>query len=153
MAEPRVCMWTGGKPRSPRDYPDEVDHLLALPPPAPLRQSARIAYRWGDSTFEVYASACSVRTTAWGIGEVTWLHCQAMTVAEAPVDVPVGMMAILVPADYVIRIEPGLHFRHTKYQRPKDVGVFPPLWPAPADHVSLAEIDRVLVDLLSPELN
>ncbi|MDB5313993.1 MAG: hypothetical protein JWO38_8195 [Gemmataceae bacterium] len=153
MDEPRVFIWSGGQPRDPGSSPDAVDHLLALPPPAPLRRSDHIAYRWGDSTFDIHAAACSVRTTAWGTGHMTWLHCKATTAGAIAADATARLMTVLIPAHYVTRIEPGLRFRTARYVRSGDVGVFPPNRPVPADGLPLAEIERIMAELLSPELN
>jgi hypothetical protein len=68
-------------------------------------------------------------------------------------DEPTLLTAILVPAQYVTAIRAGPTFRVVRSRRFDDLGVFPPDQPPPASALPLAEIERVLAELRSPELN
>ena len=130
-----------------------ADALPLLPAPVPLRRAAHIEYRWGDTSFEIFATACSLRTTMWGSEQMTWLHCKAMTIAEIEPDQPTGLMNVLIPAHYVTGIKPGPTFRLGRSRKGNDLGVFPPNRPAPAEALPLAEVERLLTGLLAPERN
>ena len=103
--------------------------------------------------FTALATACSLRTTAWGDGEVTWLHCAARETADVRPDQPVGLLSLLIPAAYVTSIGEGPPF-HLKRGRGSDkLGVFPPNQPTPAGALPLAEVERALAELLLVERN
>jgi hypothetical protein len=103
--------------------------------------------------FNAWATACSVRTTTWGSRQMTWLHCMAVNVAEIAPDEPTRMMAVLIPAHHVTAIRPGPTFQLTRSQHPEDLGVFPPSPFAPPDSLPLAEVERILAELLAPQRN
>jgi hypothetical protein len=153
MKEQQVFIWTGGQPRSAGGCLQLAEAIPLLPPPAPLRRAAHITYHWGEAKFDIWATACSVRTTAWGSGQVTWLHCKAMNTAEIKPEEPTNLMTALIPAHYVTGIRPGPTFRLNRSGRSPDLGVFPPNQVAPADSLPLAEVDRILTGLLEPERN
>jgi hypothetical protein len=110
-------------------------------------------YQWGETTFEILAAACSVRTAPWGAEPMAWLHCKAIQTAEIRPEAPTGLMNVLFPVDYVTAIEPGPTFRLARARPPEDIGVFPPNQLSPEDAVPLAEVERVLADLLAAERN
>jgi hypothetical protein len=149
-----VFLWTGGHPEGAKGCEGLADTLPDFPRPAPLRRSALIEYHWGEMKFEIVAAACSVRTTAWGAGQVTWLHCKARQTTATEPDEFVGLMTVLFPAAYVTRIQPGPTFRLGVSRKSEDdIGVFPPNQPAPVGALPLSEVERVLTELLAPERN
>jgi hypothetical protein len=131
------------------------DPFGSLPEPAPLRRAATITYQWGDQHFEIFCSACSIRTLTWPKTdeEVTWLHCKAMRTAEIKPDGPTGMMTVLIPAHYVTSIGPGPTFRVDRIRITKDIGIFPPSQPTPVDRLPLERIEETIADLMRPERN
>jgi hypothetical protein len=153
MTGQHVFIWTGGDPRSAEECHHLAEGLPVFPLPAPLRPAAAIEYSWGDMKFDIWAIACSLRTTAWGSEQMTWLHCKAMNAAEITPDQPTALMAVLIPAHYVTGIRPGPAFRLSRSRESGDLGVFPPNQPAPAGSLPLAEVERLLATLLAPERN
>jgi hypothetical protein len=109
--------------------------------------------RLGETPFDIWATACSLRTAAWGGVPMTWLHCKAMTAAGITPEEPTGLMAVLIPAVYVTGIRPGPTFRVTRSRVCEDLGVFPPNRPAPSGSLLLTENERGLERLLAPERN
>src|SRR5262245_329627 len=124
MAGQRVFIWTGGQSAEATEDQQLAEALPLLPPPAPLQRAAHIEYRWGATPFAIWATACSVRTTAWGGEQMTWLHCQAMNVAEITPEEPTGLMTVLIPASYITGIRPGPAFRVSRSRPAEDLGVF-----------------------------
>jgi hypothetical protein len=153
MRRQHVFIWTGGLPSTAEGDRAVANTLPVFPDPAPLHRSARITYQWGDTAWEILATACSVRSAPWGSAEMTWLHCKALPAAEVAPQEPTALMAVLIPASFVTRIEPGPTFRLTRSRHSEDLGVFPPNQPAPANALPLAEIERVLTELLASERN
>jgi hypothetical protein len=131
------------------------DTYSRLPEPDPLRRAATVRYQWGEQKFEIWCTACSLRTLPWEeTGEdMAWLHCKARPIVEIDPDSPVGLMNVLIPAHYVTGIQPGPTFRLGRTGRAENIGIFPPNQPTPADRLPLEEIERVLVDLLQPGRN
>jgi hypothetical protein len=85
---------------------------------------------------------------------VTWLHCIAKQTSAIRPDEMTGMIRVLFPASYVTAIQVGPPFESRRRRTSTDdLGLFPPIYPPPADGLPLAEIDRVLADLLVPERN
>jgi hypothetical protein len=154
MKRQKVFLWTGGQPDGARGCEGRVDTLPDLPAPTPLRRSAIIEYRWGEAKFECAATACSLRTTPWGNEQVTWLHCKAMQTEAITPDEPTGLMTVLFPAQYVTAVRPGPTFHIGQSRKSEDdIGVFPPNQPVPAGALPLAEVDRLVTELLTPERN
>jgi hypothetical protein len=154
MKRQRVSIWTGGRPDGAKGCREMADALPFVPAPTPLRQAAVIAYQWGETKFEIVATACSVRTTPWGSEQMTWLHCKARQTAHVLFDEPTGLMTVLFPAHYVTGIKPGPTFRIKKSRKSEDdIGLFPPNQPTPADGLPLSEIERAITELLIPERN
>jgi hypothetical protein len=153
MAERHIFIWTGGQ----LDRGDEsgrlAEALPLLPAPAPLLRAAQIQYYWGDTKFDIWATACSVRTTAWGVAEMTWLHCKAMHVPEIKPDEPTNLATVLIPVYYVTSIQPGPTFRLSRSQPSEELAIFPPNRPAPEKRLALEEVERCLTALLAPERN
>jgi hypothetical protein len=153
MKRQLVCIWTGGKPDSAKGCEMLAKALPDLPDPDPLCRAALIDFHWGNTHFEIVATACSIRCIAWGSKELTWLHCKAMRTAEIKADEKTSLIAVLIPAHYVTRIRPGPTFRIGRSRKSQDLGLFPPNKPAPVDAVPLAEVERVITELLAPERN
>jgi hypothetical protein len=153
MAGRRIFIWTGGQPESADGSSQLAEALPLLPPPAPLRRAAHIEYHWGVTKFDIWATACSVRTTPWGRAQMTWLHCKAMHVPEITPDQPTNLVTVLIPADYVTRIQPGPTFRLSRSQPSEELAIFPPNQLAPVECLALAEVERLLAALLAPERN
>ena len=153
MKRPHIFVWTGGHPVDPERDRHMADGIPAFPAPDPLRRAALIEYFWGEARFEIVASACSVRTAPWGSEPVTWLHCKAKQTAAMTPGEATTLMTVLIPAHYVTGIGPGPTFRIGHSGPSDDLGVFPPNQPAPAAALPLAEVERVLTDLLTPERN
>jgi hypothetical protein len=154
MKQQKIFVWTGGQPaRDGEASRANAEALLPLPEPTPLRKAALIKYRWGAAEFTILASACSLRTTAWGGGQMTWLHCKAQQVEAVRPDEPTGLMTALIPAPYVTSVGPGPTFHLTRGSGNEDIGVFPPNQPAPAGALPLAEVERALAELLLVERN
>jgi hypothetical protein len=132
-----------------------ADVFSSLPEPAPLRRAAVVRYQWGQQQFEIWCIACSLRTLPWPeTGEqVTWLHCKARPVTEITPEDDTGLMRVLIPAQYVTGIQAGPTFRLVQIGESRDVGIFPPNQPAPANRLALPEIKAALVDLLDPRQN
>ncbi len=143
-------IWTGGRPESVREIQEKAKALPLLPAPAPLWCLAIIEYQWGDSRFEVLATACSVRITPWGRGQMTWLHCKARPTAEVRVGEPFSTYTVLIPAHYVTAIEPGPVFQASEGRRPEVLGLFPPNQPPPLNALPLEEVERVIVEVMAP---
>ena len=154
MKRQQVFLWTGGHPDGAKGCEGLAETLPFLPAPAPLRRAALIVFHWGEATFQIAASACSLRTTAWGNQKMRWLHCKARQLAEVALDKPTNLMTILFPAHYVTAIKPGPTFRIGQSRKSEnDIGVFPPNQPAPAHALPLSEVERVITELLTPERN
>jgi hypothetical protein len=153
MKRQHVSFWTGGHPDGARGCEGMAEALPDLLDPGPLHRSALIEYYWGETRFEIVAAACSVRTTPWQRGQMTWLHCKAMQTSAVKPDEPTGMMMVLIPAHYVTAIGPGPTFRIARRRRSDDVGVFPPTQPPPLNALPLPEVERVLAELLTSERN
>jgi hypothetical protein len=153
MTGQRIFIWEGGQPHIVEGCQEWAEMIPPLPEPAPLGRTAHISYRWGEMAFNILATACSLRTTVWGDGSMTWLHCKAKPIAEITPDESTGMMTALIPASYVTSIQPGPTFRLNRSRPSVDLGVFPPVWPAPAGSLPLAEVERILEELLTPERN
>lgn len=156
MKRQRVLVWTGGRPTDlvAEEIGRRTASLPDFPAPDPLRCGAIIIYQWGETTFEIAATACSVRVTPWGAAPMTWLQCKARQTREITPGEPIGMMMVLVPAHYVTAIQPGPPFHITPNRQPSDdIGVFPPTHPAPANALPLEQVEAALAELLSPELN
>jgi hypothetical protein len=154
MKKQQVFIWTGGNPDGFKGCEGKADTLPFLPAPTPLRRAALIAYQWGETKFEIAATACSLRTTPWGSEQVTWLHCKASQTEELTFDEPTRLTTVLFPAHYVTAIKPGTTFHLAQSRKFEcDVGVFPPNQPTPPDALPLAEVERVVTELLIPERN
>ncbi len=153
MKRQRFITWTGGQLRGSKESQRLAEALPYLPPPAPLFRTALVEYDWGHTSFQIVATACSVRVTPWGSEEMTWLHCKAMQTMMINAEEPIGLMSVLIPAHYVTRIEPGPDYRIVRTRQGEDIGVFPPNQLPPASAVPLAQIERVLAELLTPERN
>ena len=154
MQRPQVCIWTGGQ--AVGDWETErayAEALLPLPEPTPLRRAVLFEYRWGQTEFTALATACSLRTTPWGDGEVTWLHCRARQTMDVRPDEPVSLIEVLIPAVYVTGIGAGPTFRLKPGSGSEKLGVFPPNQPPPAGALPLAEVEQALTDLLLVERN
>jgi hypothetical protein len=154
MAEQHIFFWSGGQPPpQPEDTKPLVEAVPLMPPPVPLRRAAHIRFQWGETIFDVWATACSVRTAPWGSAEVDWLHCKGMHVPEVKPDEPTNLVTVLIPSDYVIGIGPGPTFRLGRTQPSADWAIFPRNRPTPAARLVLADIERQLAALLAPERN
>jgi hypothetical protein len=153
MKRQRVSVWTGGQPQVSKECQRRAEALPVLQAPTPLLRAALIEYSWGDQKFQILATACSVRTTPWGSEQMTWLHCKAMTTAETKPEESTGLMSVLIPAHYVTDIKPGTTFRVVRSGQSDDLGVFPPNQPTPRNVLPLAEVERVVTELLTPERN
>jgi hypothetical protein len=129
--------------------------LSSLPEPARLRRAAVIHYQWGPQKFEIWCIACSIRALTWiETGElITWLHCKALPKQEIPEEEVAKMMTVLIPAHYVTAVQTGPTFTLRSSGRSRDIGIFPPTQPTPDNHLSVEEIERVIVDLLEPSRN
>jgi hypothetical protein len=146
-----IFLWTGGRPESAKGSQEKADALPLLPAPAILHRTALIEYYWGETRFEILATACSVRITPWGDEQMTWLHVKARPTAEIKFGEPVGLMTVVFPAHYVTRIQPGPTFQQATGGEPsRDLGVFPPNQPPPDDALALWEVERVIVELMEP---
>jgi hypothetical protein len=154
MVARHIFIWTGGEPPPPGDETGRLaDALPTLPRQAPLRRAAHIRFQWGEAIFDILATGCSVRTTAWGSAQVTWLHCKGMHVGEIKPDEPTNLVTVWIPAHYVIGLQPGPTFRLGRTQPLEDWAIFPPSRPTPADRLPLADIESELAKLLAPERN
>ncbi len=145
-----IFLWTGGRPESAKGSQEKADALPLFPAPAALHRTALIEYHWGETRFEILATACSVRITRWGNEQMTWLHCKARPIADIQFGKPIGLMTVLFPAHYVTGIGPGPTFQAARSQLSRDLGVFPPNQPPPEDALPLWEIERVIVELMEP---
>jgi hypothetical protein len=147
----KIFLWTGGRPETAKGSQEKADALPYLPAPAALHRTALIEYSWGETRFEILATACSVRITAWGDEQMTWLHCKARPIAEIKSGEAVGLITVIFPAQYVTAIQPGPPFQQATQGEPSgDLGVFPPNQPPPEDALALWEIERVIVELMEP---
>ena len=119
-----------------------------LPEPVDLMRTAVVKYQWGDQHFEVFCSACSVRTEVWeDSGEViTWLHLKGCQAFRGQVVAGRGV-TLLVPTKYITSVEHGPTFRRAKKRTSLDVGVFPPHKPTPDDSMRLSEIEKRIAEL------
>src|SRR6266702_973971 len=129
--------------------------LTSLPDPTPLRRGAVIHYECGTLKFEILCIACPIRILPWKeTGErITWLHCKAIPKQEIPQDKPAKMTTVLIPAHYVTAIETGPTFTLFSSHRSEPIGIFPPNQCTPQNHLSLAQIEKIIADLLEPSRN
>jgi hypothetical protein len=147
----KIFLWTGGRPETAKGSQEKADALPYLPAPATLHRTALIEYYWGQTRFEILATACSVRITRWGDEQMTWLHVKARPVAEIQLGQPTGMIAVIFPAQYVTGIQPGPPFQQaTEGEEGGDLGVFPPNQPPPDGALALWEVERTIVELMEP---
>jgi hypothetical protein len=146
MMGQRFLIWTGGGRGDPEAGP-RSNAIPVLPAPAPLPRAALITYWWGKTRFEMAASACSVRTTLWGTGQMTWLHCKAVQTLAIKPDASAEMRNVLIPAHYVTAVKPGPTYQITHCRTSGDIGLFPPTHPAPPHALPLTEIERALQGL------
>jgi hypothetical protein len=146
MNRHRFFIWTGGGPGGPEDG-QRAEAIPLLPVPDPLPRAALITYWWGKARFEFVATACTVRTTPWGAGQMTWLHCKGAQPAAIKPDAPTGEMVFLIPAQYVTGVKPGPTYQITDRHPTDDIGLFPPSHPAPPHALPLPEIERALAGL------
>lgn len=153
LHQQKILLWTGGIREHGDAYKGKTDSFPQFPAPAPLRLTAIITYHWGQTKFEIAASACSIRMASWGNVELAWLHCKAVQTLAIIPNETVSNIAVLIPAEYVTGILPGPAFKITKSHQSPDIGVFPPVHPSPPGVVPLNRIEAVIAELLAPELN
>lgn len=149
----KILFWTGGRNDLFDEYKGKADGFPQFAPPAPLRQTAIITYFWGPTKFEMAATACSIRMAPWGTTELAWLHCKAVQTLAIIPNETVSNIVVLVPAAYVTSIALGPTFQITSSRPSHDIGVFPPIHPAPLDVVPLPQIETIIAQLLAPDLN
>lgn len=142
----QICIWTGGGPDSPDDR-RRASAVEPLPDLEPLPRSAVIAFWWGMARFEFAVIACSIRTTSWGAGRMTWLHCKGVQVTDDMPDGSISTMALLIPAQYVTGVRPGPGFTLAARGTADTIGLYPPSKPAPPHAIPLSEIERALAGL------
>jgi hypothetical protein len=139
-------IWTGGGPGAPEDG-RWASAIAPLPDPEPLPRAALITHWWGMARFESAVVACSIRTTPWGVGLMTWLHCKGVPVTGDVPDGSVTTMALLIPAHYVTGVRPGPGFTIAARGAAGTIGLFPPSQPAPPHAIPLSEVERALAGL------
>jgi hypothetical protein len=131
------------------------DVYHSLPPPTPLRRALVVHFEWGPQKFEIVAIACAIRITPFEQTgeEVTWLQCKAVQRQLIKPDGTGEMMNLLIPANYVTHAEPGATFRLTVSRRSGDIGIFPPIHPAPEGRISLEQLAETITALVDATIN
>lgn len=142
----QFTIWTAGGPWDP-EIGRRAAAIDPLPAPEPLPQAALVTHWWGKVRFEFVVVACSIRTTAWADGPMTWLDYKGTQVTGGRIDGPVASRRLLVPAGYVTGIRPGPSFAITARGPGGLIGLYPPNQPAPPHALPLAEIERLLAEL------
>lgn len=122
----RLSFVVSSVPENDGMFPE--DRYERLPEPRSLKQTAIVKYQYGDEAFEVFCSACSVRTELWEeTGEMeTWLHLKGRQAFREQVVSGTGTIALLVPTKYITSIESGPEFQRSKKRTSIDIGLFVP---------------------------
>jgi hypothetical protein len=147
-----VFVWSLGDPDGGKAALPLAEALPPLPPQRPLGRSAEVVFCWGDQMQWLIATAGELVPTDWGTSAVTWLHLKAAPWDEVRAGEAAGLRSVLVPVRYVVGILPGPAFTPARFAE-ADLAAFPPTKPTPAGALPLAEVERVLAELLAPELN
>ena len=124
-----------------------------LPDPVDLTRVAFLEYQWGEQSFELACSACSVRTEIWeDSGEpIVWVHCKGSQIFNGQLpDGKATSRKFLIPANYVTSLKPGPVFKVSKRRGSPDIGIFPPTQPVPEGQMLLSEIEKVIAELQIP---
>lgn len=153
MKKQNFILWTGGERVLDRQCQRNLRGLPSFPDPVPLSRTARIEYHWGLTQFDIFVTACSLRTTAWGKKEITWLQCKGVQTMNVHPDKPASLIMVLIPAHFITSIRPDTSYHILNSRRSDDIGVFPPNKSKPAAALPLEEIERVLMELRTTERN
>ena len=131
------------------------DIYSQLPAPAALHTTALITFQWGEQTFEMVATAASIRQLPWeDTGEpMTWLHCKAFQLHAAKEGAPIQVLTLLIPIQYVTRILPAVKYRLGRSNPAAEPGIFAPVKLVPPERLPVPEIERVLTALRDPSNN
>lgn len=130
------------------------DYSEYLPEPTPWRTSAVVGFQWGNESFTVLCVAGDVRVEPYEGNPVTWLHFKGRQFFGAvPTDLSTSVTTYMAPASYVTKIEPGPPYKVSQGKKTVDIGVFPPMLPDPPGSIGIEEVQRLVVELLTPERN
>jgi hypothetical protein len=143
--EQQFTIWCGGQAGDPEDF-GRAAAIAPLPAPTPLPRIAFITHWWGKTRLRFAAAACSVRTTPWGNGSMTWLHFKGREMTDGP-DERTATITVLVPAHHVTAVQPGPEYTLKPGGPGGVIGLFPPRQPAPPHALPLAEVERALAGL------
>lgn len=122
------------------------DPYASIPDPDPLTQSVLVDYQWGDTTFEILCTACTVRTLlCLDSGcDIEWLHCKAVQRHDVEKGGLLSATTCLIPCQYVTRIRPGPTYNVVEKKTTEDVALFPANQRAPSSAIPIFEIHRAL---------
>lgn len=145
----RLCFIVETAPENQGSFPD--GRYDRLPEPCDLKQVAIVKYEWGDQHFEIFCSACSIRTEEWeDTGElVTWLHIKGHQAFRGQIADRPGVR-MLVPTRYVTSMTPGPNFQRARKRTGIDVGLFAPDKPPAEGAMNLAAIKEALAAMQIP---
>ena len=129
----------------PHSRKDPIDYSSYLREPPNLKRSAIVEYTWRAEQFRLVLSAAEVRDEPWETGDiVSWLYCKGFQIHSNVSDLSgaKNTMTFLIPAAYVTSIENGPTFRIQKTKKTEDIGVFPPIHPAPPNALSIQVVKQ-----------
>jgi hypothetical protein len=128
----------------------EFDHL---PEPIRLTRIGIVKYTYGDLPFEFFCYACSVVSAPYKeTGEdVVWLNMRGVQTFRGEVRNGPNL-ELLVPAKYITSIGPGPEFTLPKRRTRKDIGIFPPIKPPPANNMLRPNIEAAVSSLQIPQV-
>jgi hypothetical protein len=132
---------------------EEPDLSKTLPAPTPLRRTAVVSFVWGTQRFHIVCVACSLRREPYPdkSGEpIDWLHIHGFHGGRYTKVNPSGSVSTapyLIPAKYVMQITYGGRFKITEARKAEDIGIFPPIHPAPDAALPLNQIRDIVEGL------
>lgn len=132
---------------------EKPDLSQTLPPPTPLRRTAVVSFVWDGKPFHFVCTACSLRREPDpdSCGEpIDWLHVHGVQgggYAKANPSGSYSATTYLIPAKYVMRITYGGRYRIVETKKSGDLGLFPPIHPAPDAAMTLGQIQDIIEGL------
>ncbi len=132
---------------------EKPDLSSTLPPPTPLRRTAVVHFSWGEQRFAFVCSACSLRREPdpeKGGDPIDWLHVYGFQGGHYTKVNPSGTVSTipyLIPAQYVMQITYGGRYKVTEVKKSEDLGIFPPIHPAPEAALPLNQIRDIIAGL------
>lgn len=128
---------------------ESLDLSATLPAPTPLRRTAIVSFLWGTQSHHIVCVACSVRRAPDPETgqEIDWVHCQGCGREEVCRTKSVPTTYYLIPASYVVRITYGGRYTIAERKKSEDLGIFPPIHPAPDAALTVSQIREIITFL------